>query len=90
MTPDEIAWPNVHLHGYGNLRGGNCCKKYCVLDAQSDKMLEKAMDRLGLSARAYHRILKLARTIADLDVERDISFAHVGQAIQLRRLDRPV
>jgi magnesium chelatase family protein len=51
-------------------------------------LLETAMERLGLSARAYHRILKIARTIADLDGEGSISPAHVAEAIQYRTMDR--
>jgi magnesium chelatase family protein len=48
-------------------------------------MLTRAIDQLGLSARAYHRILKVARTIADLDGRASISSQHVGEAIQFRR-----
>jgi magnesium chelatase family protein len=46
------------------------------------------MQRLGLSARAFHRVLKLARTIADLEGAKDIAMAHLGEAIGYRRLDR--
>ncbi len=63
-------------------------KKHCTLDKDSLKLLEHGMEQLGLSARAYHRILKIARTIADLDGSTDISPAHVAEAIQYRRLDR--
>ena len=48
-------------------------------------MLEQAVNRLGFSARAYHRVLKVARTIADLAGRRDLAAAHVAEAIQLRR-----
>jgi magnesium chelatase family protein len=48
-------------------------------------MLTRALDQLGLSARAYHRILKVARTIADLDGRDSISAQHVGEAIQFKR-----
>ncbi len=52
------------------------------------KLLRQAMDRLGLSMRSYHRILKVARTIADLDVAEQIQTQHISEAISLRRLDR--
>jgi len=61
-------------------------KKYCILDQTSQNLAEKAMERLGLSARSYHRILKLSRTIADLDNAEAINASHVGEAIQYRRL----
>jgi magnesium chelatase family protein len=55
----------------------------------SDKLLlEKAMDRLKLSARAYHRILKLARTIADIEDSQNIATPHLTEAISYRSLDR--
>jgi len=63
-------------------------RKHCVLDDESRRLIEMAVDRLGLSARAYTRILKVARTIADLDGEEEISQSHVSEAIQYRSLDR--
>jgi magnesium chelatase family protein len=63
-------------------------KKFCAIDEESQRLLETAVDRLGLSARAYVRILKVARTIADLDGREDISSAHISEAIQYRSLDR--
>jgi magnesium chelatase family protein len=63
-------------------------RKYCALDQDSLNFLEKVVERLGLSARAYHRILKIARTIADLDGSDDIRPNHVSEAIQYRSLDR--
>ncbi len=62
----------------------------CKLDAESTKVLSTATLRLGLSARGYHRILKLARTIADLDAAPAIMQVHLMQAIQLRSLDRAI
>jgi magnesium chelatase family protein len=63
-------------------------KKHCTLSAESQNLLEKAMDFLGLSARAYHRILKISRTIADLEQAEAIAPPHVSEAIQYRNLDR--
>jgi magnesium chelatase family protein len=65
-------------------------KKHCRLDNQSMSFLERAVDKLGLSARAYHRILKIARTIADLEGSADIQSSHVAEAIQYRTLDRRI
>jgi len=63
-------------------------KKYCSLDEESSKLIEMATNNLGLSARAYDRILKVARTIADLDGEDEIKSNHIAEAIQYRSLDR--
>jgi magnesium chelatase family protein len=63
-------------------------KKYCKLKEDPQNLLEIAMNKLGLSARAYARILKLARTIADLEASTDIQSAHISEAIQYRTLDR--
>jgi magnesium chelatase family protein len=60
----------------------------CQLGERSEQLLKLAMGRLGLSARAYHRIIKIARTIADLAGEADIQPTHVAEAIQYRTLDR--
>ena len=57
-------------------------------DAATDAVLKRAIVRLGLSARAYHRVLKLARTLADLEGSDEITPAHVAEAIQYRVLDR--
>lgn len=62
--------------------------KYCALDTTSETLLKNAINRLNLSARAYHRILKVARTIADLSGANKISNQHIAEAIQYRRLDR--
>lgn len=62
--------------------------RYCRLGTDGRKVLEQAMERLGMSARSFHRLLRLARTIADLDGADQIRPAHLSEAIQLRYLDR--
>ena len=63
-------------------------ERYCQVSEEDSTLLERAIDQLGLSARAYHRILKVARTIADLAEEPDIQTQHLTEAIGYRRLDR--
>jgi magnesium chelatase family protein len=63
-------------------------REYCQVDSQAQDLLRVAINQLGLSARAYDRILKVARTIADLDQNPNIEAVHVSEAIQYRSLDR--
>jgi len=63
-------------------------RRHCRLDVEGERLLEQAMTRQGLSARAYDRILKVSRTIADLEASEDILPKHVGEAVGYRSLDR--
>jgi magnesium chelatase family protein len=68
--------------------GSRDLQKHCQIESSGERLLELAINRLGLSARAYMRILKVARTIADLDGDSAIGAHHVSEAIQYRSLDR--
>ena len=63
-------------------------RRHCELDAPSRRLIEQALARLGLSARAYDRVLKVARTIADLAGSERLESAHVAEAVHYRALDR--
>ncbi len=63
-------------------------KKYCILSEDASKLLQMSFDNLGMSARAYDRILKVSRTIADLDGSENIEMIHIAQAIRFRSLDQ--
>jgi magnesium chelatase family protein len=75
----------VHANAHMTARD---LRDHCRISEGGDALLRTAITRLGLSARAYHRVLKIARTIADLDGGGDITTAHVSEAIQYRSLDR--
>lgn len=82
----EIQWQR---QGYANhALNSRDMERFCQPDAGGMELLEQAMERLALSARAYHRILRLARTIADMAEEKSVSLAHVSEAIGYRTLDR--
>jgi magnesium chelatase family protein len=63
-------------------------RKYCIIDDESKELLRMAITKLGLSARAYDRIQKVSRTIADLEGVENILPQHISEAIQYRSLDR--
>lgn len=76
---------NVHYNAQMNTKQ---IRQHCILALETKEMLKSAMDRLNLSARAYDRILKVARTIADLEGITEITSSHISEAIQYRSLDR--
>jgi magnesium chelatase family protein len=77
--------PGVHANAHMSTRD---LRRHCRLSQPVEAMLRQAVTRLGLSARAYHRVLKIARTIADLAGAAELGTAHVSEAIQYRSLDR--
>jgi magnesium chelatase family protein len=78
---------NNHIHCNAQM-SSKVLKQICKIDEQGKEMLKKATDRLGLSARAFDRILKVSRTIADLEGSKNIETSHLAEAIQYRSLDR--
>lgn len=83
MGPDSGIFCNAQL-------SEAAIQKYCATDDSANQLLKTAYERMGLSARGYGRILRVARTIADLDGSDVIRAAHIAEAIQLRTLDRPL
>ncbi len=85
----ERAAEIQRARGYSNARmPARAIRKHCALDETGERTLEMAMRRLSLSARAHDRILKVARTVADLDGSDSIVAKHIAEAIQYRSLDR--
>jgi magnesium chelatase family protein len=78
---------NIGIHANASMKNRHI-KQFCRIDGESDRLLHAAIESLGLSARAYNRILKISRTIADLAGEAAIRSSHVAEAIQYRGLDR--
>ncbi|NOU16531.1 MAG: YifB family Mg chelatase-like AAA ATPase [Bacteroidales bacterium] len=80
-----IEWKGVHCNAQMNSK---LIRKFCQLDDAGTALVKNAMEKLGLSARAYDRILKVSRTIADLEASPNIKAEHIAEAIQYRSLDR--
>ena len=85
QTDRYAEMPQIHCNAQINPKQ---IRQFCTLSKTSQELLKKAMQKLDLSARAYDRILKVARTIADLEASSDIQTTHIAEAIQFRSLDR--
>ncbi|MGQ3480500.1 YifB family Mg chelatase-like AAA ATPase [Paenibacillus sp. TY11] len=95
MRRQVLAAQAIQIHRYSKLPfswnselSGQMLRKYAVLEQNAAELLDQTMDALGLSMRAYDRILKLSRTIADLNESEKIMTSHVAEAIQYRNMDR--
>ncbi len=85
IQQERFSKADIH---YNAQMGRREIERYCALDQASELLIKNAMNRLNLSARAYDRILKVARTIADLNSSEQITSSHIAEAIQYRSLDR--
>ena len=85
IQTDRFGGTSIHANAMMNSR---MVEKYCTIDDDSRRLLKPAIENMGLSARAYHRILKVARTIADLEGCARIARAHIAEAVQYRSFDR--
>jgi magnesium chelatase family protein len=84
----SVRFENFENMHYNAQMSSKLIREFCILDDVSLQLLKTAMERLNLSARAYDRILKVARTIADLESTATIASHHIAEAIQYRSLDR--
>jgi magnesium chelatase family protein len=92
----DVAARVIRTHELQMLRQGVCnahlgnaaVERYCTPSAAGYRLLERAMRQLGLSARGYHRVLKVARTVADMSGTPQIDVPHISEALALRSLDR--
>jgi len=87
MVQDQRFANNEMLH-FNAQMSPNMVRQICTINEQGQELIRQAMEKLGLSARAYDRILKVARTIADLEDSEQIEIAHLAEAIHYRSLDR--
>ena len=85
IQSERFSDTNIHSNALMNTKQ---LRQVCQISATSNALLDRAMEKLNLSARAYDRILKVSRTIADLDKEEDIQPRHLAEAIHYRSLDR--
>jgi len=85
IQSERLKRTRIHCNAQMNNRQ---IKRYCSVDGDSHSLLEAAIDKLGLSARGFTRILRISRTIADLEQAADIAAHHISEAIQYRSLDR--
>jgi magnesium chelatase family protein len=85
IQSQRLGRTKIHCNAQMNSRQ---IRRYCTVERDSHKLLEAAIDKLGISARAYNRILRIGRTIADLEHAEKIGANHVSEAIQYRSLDR--
>uniref|UniRef100_UPI0025993760 magnesium chelatase subunit ChlI family protein n=1 Tax=Bacteroides acidifaciens TaxID=85831 RepID=UPI0025993760 len=85
IQTERFKGTGVHTNAGMNSR---MVEKYCTLDRESRDLLNNAIEAMGLSARAYHRILKVARTIADISGHKEITADHIAEAVQYRSYDQ--
>jgi len=83
----EQRFNELKIHCNAQMRAKEI-RKFCTIDGQARELMKQAIQQLGLSARAYDKILKVSRTIADCEEKENIEEAHIAEAIQYRSLDR--